>query len=175
MRWKRGCSGKAEERWTQMRRVVCRIRAPILRTRRPHNNNARALVSYSTGEHDIKWVKLSAKSCSPASAAWRRITRQSGAGFSATVPNWRNGCAVISSQPTGPGVSMRPAFVSRGVGATSTEPSIPPAPQSTSCSRDCAMQEQGTPSGGASFAGRWKRGRKPAAPTCSHWAGGISI
>ena len=30
----RGCSGKAEERWTQMRRVVCRIRAPILRTRR---------------------------------------------------------------------------------------------------------------------------------------------
>ena len=30
-------------------------------------------------------------------------------------------------------------FVSRAVGATSTEPSIPPAPRSTSCSRGCAM------------------------------------
>ena len=30
---------------------------------------------------------------------------------------------------------MRPAFVSRAVGATSTEPSIPPAPRSASCSR----------------------------------------
>ena len=54
-------------------------------------------------------------------------------------PNWRSGCAVISNQPTGPGVSMRPTFVSRAVGATSTEPSIPPAPRSTSCSRACAM------------------------------------
>ena len=27
-----GLFGKAEERWTQMRRVVCRMRAPILRT-----------------------------------------------------------------------------------------------------------------------------------------------
>ena len=65
------------------------------------------------------------KSCS-ASAAWKRTTRQSGAGSSATVPNWRSGCAVISNQPTSPGVSMKPTFVSRAVGATSTEPSIPP-------------------------------------------------
>ena len=34
---------------------------------------------------------------------------------------------------------MRPTFVSRAVGATSTEPSIPPAPRSTSCSRGGAM------------------------------------
>ena len=34
---------------------------------------------------------------------------------------------------------MRPTFVSRAVGATSTEPSIPPEPRSTSCSRGCAM------------------------------------
>ena len=40
---------------------------------------------------------------------------------SATVLNYRSGCAVISSQRTGPGVSMRPTFVSRGVGATSTD------------------------------------------------------
>ena len=78
------------------------------------------------------------KNCS-ASAGWKRTTRPSGAGSSATVPNWRSGCAVISNQPTGPGVSMRPTFVSRAVGATSTEPSIPPAPRSTSCSRACAM------------------------------------
>ena len=45
------------------------------------------------------------KSCS-ASAAWKRTTRQSGAGSSATVPNWRSGCAVISNQPTRPGVSI---------------------------------------------------------------------
>ena len=32
--------------------------------------------------------------------------------------------------------------VSRAVGATSTEPSIPPAPRSTSCSRACAMQRR---------------------------------
>ena len=32
-----------------------------------------------------------------------------------------------------PGVSMRPTFVSRAVGTTSTEPSIPPEPRSTSC------------------------------------------
>ena len=56
-----------------------------------------------------------------------------------TVPNWRNGCAIISSQPISPGVSMRPTFVSRTVGATSTEPSIPAAPRSTSCSRGGAM------------------------------------
>ena len=31
------------------------------------------------------------------------------------------------------------SFVSRGAGATSTEPSIPPAPRSTSCSRGGAM------------------------------------
>ena len=68
------------------------------------------------------------KSCS-ASAAGRRTPRQSGAGSSATVPNWRNGCAVISSQPTSLGVSMRPTFVSRVAGATSTEPSIPPKPR----------------------------------------------
>ena len=43
-------------------------------------------------------------------------------------------------QPTGPGASMRSTFVSRGVGATSTEPSIPTAPRSTSCSRGCAMR-----------------------------------
>ena len=48
-----------------------------------------------------------------ANGAWRRTTRQSGARSSATVPNWRSGCAVISSQPTSPGVSMRPTFVSR--------------------------------------------------------------
>ena len=78
------------------------------------------------------------KSCS-ASAAWKRTTRQSGAGSSATVPNWRSGCAVISNQPTSPGVSMKPTFVSRAGGATSTEPSIPPVPRSTSCSRACAM------------------------------------
>ena len=46
---------------------------------------------------------------------------------------------VISSQPTGPGASMRPTFVSSAVGATSTEPPIPPEPRSTSCSRGCAM------------------------------------
>ena len=74
------------------------------------------------------------KSCST-SAAWKRTTRQSGAGSSTTVQNWRSGYAVISSQPIGPGVSMRPTFVSRAVGANSTEPSIPPAPRSTSCSR----------------------------------------
>ena len=54
------------------------------------------------------------KSCS-ASAAWKWTTRQFGTGSSATVPNWRNGCAVISSQPISPGVSMRPTFVSRAV------------------------------------------------------------
>ena len=69
----------------------------------------------------------SCRSWSPSAApAWKRTTRQSGAGSSATVPNWRRGCAVISSQPTNLGVSMRPTFVSRAVGATSTEPSIPP-------------------------------------------------
>ena len=36
---------------------------------------------------------------SSANADWKRTTRQSGAGSSATVPNWRRGCAVISSQP----------------------------------------------------------------------------
>ena len=36
---------------------------------------------------------------------------------------------------------MRPAFVSRGVGATSTEPSIPPEPRSTSRSRARAMPD----------------------------------
>ena len=39
---------------------------------------------------------------------------------------WNCCCAVISSQPTSPGVSMRPAFVSRVVGAPFTDPSIPP-------------------------------------------------
>ena len=34
---------------------------------------------------------------------------------------------------------LRPTFVSRGAGATSTGPSIPPAPRSTSCSRCGAM------------------------------------
>ena len=34
---------------------------------------------------------------------------------------------------------MRPTFVSRAVGATSTAPSIPPEPRSTSCSQGCAM------------------------------------
>ena len=37
------------------------------------------------------------------------------------------------------GVLMRPTFVSRAVGATSTKPSIRPAPRSISCSRACAM------------------------------------
>ena len=73
------------------------------------------------------------------SAVSRRTPRQSGAGSSATLLNWRSGGAVISSQPISLGVSMRPTFVSRVVGATSTEPSIPPAPRSTSCSRGCAM------------------------------------
>ena len=65
-----------------------------------------------------------------------------GAGSSATVPNWRSGCAVISSQPISPGVSMSPAFVSRAVGATSTEPSIPPEPRSTSGLRDAAAAKR---------------------------------
>ena len=37
---------------------------------------------------------------------------------------------------------MRPALVSRAVGATSTEPSIPPASRSTSCSRACALSRR---------------------------------
>ena len=41
--------------------------------------------------------------------------RQSGAGSSATLLNWRSGGAVISSQPISLGVSMRPTFVSRVV------------------------------------------------------------
>ena len=76
---------------------------------------------------------------SSSSVVWKRTTRQSGAGFSATVRNWRRGCAVISSQPISPGASMRPTFVSRAVGATSTAPSIPPEPRSTSCSPGYAM------------------------------------
>ena len=84
------------------------------------------------------------KSCSP-SAAWRRTTRQSGAGSSATIPNWNSGYAVISSRPTNPGVSMRPMFASRVAGATSIGPSIPRAPPSTSCSpalRDAAAAKR---------------------------------
>ena len=53
------------------------------------------------------------KSCS-ASAAWRRTTRPSGAGSSATAPNWRSGYAVISSPPISPGVSMRPTVRVKG-------------------------------------------------------------
>ena len=67
------------------------------------------------------------KSCSP-NAVWRRITRRSVAGFNVTVPNWSSGCAVISSRPTNPGVSMRRIFECRAVGVTSIGPSIPPVP-----------------------------------------------
>ena len=47
-------------------------------------------------------VDRAAASMGHASAAWKRTTRPSGAGSSATVPNSRSGYAVISSQPISP-------------------------------------------------------------------------
>src|ERR1039458_7941134 len=84
------------------------------------------------------------KSWSP-SAVWRRITRRSGVGFNVTGPNGSSGCAVISSRPTNPGVSMRRIFECRAVGVTSIGPSIPPVPLSTSCCRRCAMRRRPKP------------------------------
>ena len=66
----------------------------------------------------------------------RPTTLRSGDGFRATSWNSSRGCAVISSRPTNPGVSMRPMFGSRAAGATCIAPSIPQAPPSiSSCQR----------------------------------------
>ena len=79
-----------------------------------------------------------------ARAAWKRTPRPSGAGSSTPVPSWRSGCAVISSPPRSPGVSMRPTFVSGAVGAPSPAPSISLARRSTSCARGGALPRRPT-------------------------------
>ena len=61
-----------------------------------------------TGVTEVLMTTTS-RAASP-SAVWRPITRRSGVGFNVTVPNWSSGCAVISSRPTNPGVSMRRIF-----------------------------------------------------------------
>ena len=79
-----------------------------------------------------------------ARAAWKRTPRPSGVGSSTTVTSWRSGCAVISSPPRSPGVSLRPTFVSGAVGAPSPAPSIPLALRSTACARGGALPRRPT-------------------------------
>ncbi len=92
-------------------------------------------------------VRRETASASAGDGAWRWNPRQSGAGSSTTVLNWGSGCVVISNQPTGPTVSMRPTFVSMADGAAPVTVSLARHPH-----HDCAAHR--TPDLFVCFRGR---------------------